>query len=109
MGERLEQVRREGHGVIATCSALKRAYRDRLRAKVEGPVLFVLLDSPPEVLAARMAHRRGHFMPPALLASQLATLERPAPDEPAMMVVDGTKPVDELLALVADRLRGGQG
>jgi gluconate kinase len=48
-------------------------------------------------------------MPPALLASQLATLERPAPDEPAMMVVDGTKPVDELLALVADRLRGGQG
>ena len=110
MGERLEQVRREGHGVVATCSALKRAYRDRLRVKVEGPLLFVLLDSPREVLAARMAHRKGHFMPPALLASQLATLERPAPDEPAMMVVDGTRPVDELVGMIADRLRaGGQG
>jgi gluconokinase len=101
MGERLEQVRRDGHGVIATCSALKRAYRDRLRAKVEGPLLFALLDSPREVLAARMAHRKGHFMPPALLASQLATLEKPAPGEPNMMTFDGTRPVPELVAAIA--------
>ena len=105
MGDRLEQVRRDGHGVLATCSALKRVYRDRLRAKVEGPLLFVLLDSPREVLAVLMAHRRGHFMPPALLDSQLATLERPTPDEPDITVLDGTKPVDELVALIADRLR----
>jgi gluconokinase len=107
MGDRMESVRREGHGVIATCSALKRIYRDRLRAKVNGPLLFVLLDSPREVLAARMTSRKGHFMPPALLTSQLATLEKPAPDETGVMVVDGTRPVAELAATIADRLRSG--
>jgi gluconokinase len=107
VGERIEQVRREGHGVVATCSALKRVYRDRLRAKVTGPLLFVLLDSPQEVLAARMANRKGHFMPPALLTSQLATLEKPTPDEPAIWVVDGTRPVAELVEAIASRLRSG--
>lgn len=109
MGEKLEQVRREGHGAIATCSALKRVYRDRLRARVEGPLLFVLLDSPRAVLAARMKSRKGHFMPPALLDSQLATLEKPLDDEPATMVVDGTKPVAELVETIAVALRPGAG
>jgi gluconokinase len=107
MGDKMESVRREGHGVIATCSALKRIYRDRLRAKVTGPLLFVLLDSPREVLAARMAGRKGHFMPPALLTSQLATLEKPAPDETGVIVMDGTMPVAELAAAIIDRLRSG--
>ena len=107
VGARIEEVRREGHGVVATCSALKRVYRDRLRAKVTGPLLFVLLDSPPDVLAGRMANRKGHFMPPALLTSQLATLEKPMPDEPAMLVVDGTRPVTELVAAIAEKLRSG--
>jgi gluconokinase len=104
MGGKLEQVRREGHGVIATCSALKRVYRDRLRAKVCGPLLFGLLDSPRAVLEARMANRKGHFMPPSLLTSQLATLEKPMPGEPDMMVFDGTKSVAELVAVIADAL-----
>jgi gluconokinase len=107
MGERMESVRREGHGVISTCSALKRIYRDRLRAKVTGPLLFVLLDSPRAVLAARMASRKGHFMPPALLTSQLATLEKPAADETGVIVMDGTRPVAELAAAIEGRLRSG--
>jgi len=64
-------------GVIA-CSALKRAYRDRLAAP---DVTFVYLAEPPAVIRARLAHRRGHFMPPTLVDSQFETLEEPEPDE----------------------------
>jgi gluconokinase len=107
MGTRMEEIRREGHGVIATCSALKRSYRDRLRAKVNGPLLFVLLDSPKPVLATRMAARKGHFMPPALLDSQLATLEKPSPGEPETLILDGTRPVAELVAAIAGAVGAG--
>ncbi|MCS0499427.1 gluconokinase [Protaetiibacter mangrovi] len=65
--------------VVVACSALRRAYRDRLRAAAPG-VRFVLLDGTRELLAARMSSRH-HFMPETLLDSQLATLERPDPDE----------------------------
>jgi gluconokinase len=67
-------------GVVIACSALRRAYRDRIRASAAG-VDFVLLHGPREVLAARAAARTGHFMPPALLDSQLATLEMLGEDE----------------------------
>lgn len=81
-------------GVI-TCSALKRAYRDRLR----GPgVRFVCLVAPRDVLAGRLAHRSGHFMPPELLDSQLSTLEVPGPDEPDVVSIDDTPPPDEVVA-----------
>ncbi len=66
--------------VVVACSALRRVYRDRLRAAAPG-VRFVLLDGSRELLAARTGARADHFMPPALLDSQLATLERPDPDE----------------------------
>lgn len=70
------------HGfVIATCSALKRIYRDRLRAVIEAPVHFVLLDAGQSELSRRLSSRSGHFMPAKLLSSQIATLEYPAPDE----------------------------
>jgi gluconokinase len=104
VGSRMEEVRLEGHGVVATCSALKRVYRDRLRAKVAGPLVFVLLDSPKTVIAGRMGRRKGHFMPAALLDSQLATLERPQAGEPAMIVMDGTRPVSELVDGIAAAL-----
>ena len=68
---------------IITCSALKRSYRDRLRGE---RVLFVLLAGTAEVIAARLAGRRGHFMPAALLGSQFAALEPPGPDENAIVV-----------------------
>lgn len=75
-------------GVVA-CSALRRVYRDRLRQAGPG-VCFVYLEVARDELVRRMRGRH-HFMPPALLDSQLATLEEPADDEPAVRVVgDGT-------------------
>ena len=87
-------------GVI-TCSALKHAYRDVLR---RPEVTFVLLYGDPAIVRERLMRRQGHFMPPALLDSQFATLERPQPDEAAVAVsiggsVDDT--VREILAALA--------
>jgi carbohydrate kinase (thermoresistant glucokinase family) len=93
-------------GVLA-CSALRRAYRDVLR---DGPgeVRFVYLDVDPDVLAARLAHRQGHFMPGGLLASQLATLEPPAPDEyPIRIVVHDNPVVDDVVTNIVDHLLPG--
>jgi gluconokinase len=83
-----------GHLVIA-CSALKRAYRDVLSGGRDD-VRFVFLDGSRELIARRMAARQNHFMPPGLLDSQFATLERPGPDEHAIHVgID--VPVDEIV------------
>ena len=62
---------------IITCSALRRSYRDRLRG---DNVFFVQLSGSRDRIAHRLAGRSDHFMPPALLASQMATLEAPAPN-----------------------------
>jgi len=86
IGERMEVERVTGHGVVVACSALKRAYRDCLRRKVHGRVQFILLDGSRELIGARMKKRKGHFMPPALLDSQFATLERPKADEHATVL-----------------------
>lgn len=80
---------------VATCSALKRAYRDRLRAAIPAPVGFVMPDVAPEELLRRLTARTNHYMPPSLLTSQLATLERPQPDEPAL-TLDAQHPVAAL-------------
>lgn len=87
-----EALRGEG-GTIASCSALKKSYRDCIRAKAGRTVAFVFLDGDPEILKARIAGRTGHFMPPSLLDSQLATLERPSADECAR-AFDIARPVD---------------
>ncbi|MGK8524380.1 gluconokinase [Nocardia asteroides] len=71
---------RRGRGAVVTCSALKRAYRDRLRVSAPD-VFFLHLEVPRGELQRRVAERRGHFMPPSLLDSQLATLEPLGPDE----------------------------
>ena len=70
-----------GRSGVVTCSALKRSYRDLLRT-ARGQVCFVHLDGSSDLLAERMAHRSGHFMPTSLLPSQLATLEALDDDEP---------------------------
>ncbi len=93
VGESLQG--REGR--IASCSALKRAYREHIIAKAGRPVAFIFLDGSRAMLEQRIAARKGHFMPPSLLASQLATLERPAPDEIAK-AFDIARPVDEIVA-----------
>jgi carbohydrate kinase (thermoresistant glucokinase family) len=78
-------------GVVLACSALKRAYRDRLR-DLAGPLRFVLPELSREVLALRLSQRAGHYMPASLLDSQLETLEPPAADEAALRI-DGRLPV----------------
>jgi gluconokinase len=88
--------------VVITCSALKRSYRDRLRLAAPDLVL-VYLHGAPELLASRMAQRDGHFMPTALLESQLATLEEPAADEYVIGADVMLRP-DEIVELVSDRL-----
>lgn len=80
---RLREAKRAGVGLVVSCSALKRRYRDLLRSVGEADVRFVYLAGSRALLAERMANRRGHFMPPSLLESQLAILEEPAPDERA--------------------------
>lgn len=80
IGAELADAVRSPAGVVVACSALKRAYRDRIRAAAPA-VRFVFLDGPRKAIEARMAKRSGHYMPTSLLASQLATLERPGPDE----------------------------
>jgi gluconokinase len=80
---RLREAQRAGVGLVVTCSALKRSYRDLLRSDGAADVRFVYLEGDDALLATRMAHRRGHFMPGSLLESQLATLEEPSQDEHA--------------------------
>lgn len=87
----------DGDHVLA-CSALKAAHRAVLAEG--GAVVFVHLTGTPELLAARLAARTGHFMNPALLASQIATLEAPAD----AITVDVAAPVDEIVAEIAERL-----
>lgn len=87
---------------VAACSALKRSYRARLERAAGVPLLFVLLDGDRSELARRLAGRKGHYMPPSLLDSQLATLERPAADENAM-VLACSWPIARLRDAVLDR------
>ena len=80
---------------VAACSALKRTYRDRLRAAIGVPVHFILLDNDRDALLARVGNRPGHYMPASLLDSQLATLEPPLPEEGAMILTTNV-PASEL-------------
>ncbi|MFB2596232.1 gluconokinase [Herbiconiux sp. P17] len=85
-------------GIVVACSALRRAYRDRIRTAAPG-VVFVELAGSRELLWQRMTARPGHFMPASLLDSQLATLESLAADEPGALVsIEG--PPAEVLARV---------
>jgi carbohydrate kinase (thermoresistant glucokinase family) len=79
-----------GENGLVTCSALKRAYRDTLIAG-RSTVRTLYLKADPAVLKERLAHRRGHFMPPSLLESQLHTLEEPLPEEhPIVVSMEGS-------------------
>lgn len=90
----------KGQGLVLTCSALKRAYRDILR-RGSGSLQFVFLRGTRELIAERLAARRGHFMPPSLLESQLATLEEPSPEEGAWAFDITPSPQEIVAALVA--------
>jgi gluconokinase len=89
--------------VIAACSALKWSYRERLRASANG-VVFVHLVGSPELLARRIGERIQHFMPTALLDSQIETLEPLRADETGFRVDVAPAP-EELVERIAARLR----
>jgi gluconokinase len=92
---RIREANEAGKGLVITCSALKRSYRDILRAG--APELrFVFLNGSGELIAERLTGRRGHFMPASLLDSQVATLEAPAPDEHAL-AYDITEPPQKIV------------
>ena len=98
---RLREAKRARIGLVVSCSALKRSYRDLLRSVGETEVRFVYLAGSRALLAERLAQRRGHFMPPSLLESQLSILEEPSPDEGAW-VCDISQAPD---AIVADLVK----
>jgi carbohydrate kinase (thermoresistant glucokinase family) len=87
---------RQGQLVVFACSALKRSYRDYLRAAIPG-LRIAYLDAPRDVVAARLAQRANHFMPPALLDSQFAALE--VPEHP-----DATASIDQPVAAIVAAL-----
>ncbi|MDL2080653.1 gluconokinase [Streptomyces sp. GXMU-J15] len=94
---------RTGLGGVVSSSALKRSYRDRLRAAAPG-VLFVHLSGDRELIGSRMQQRQGHFMPTALLDSQFATLQPLQADE-AGVVVDVSGTPEEITARAVTALQ----
>jgi gluconokinase len=107
LGARLAEAQRGGAGLVATCSALKRRYRDPLRAAAPS-VRFVYLGGAPALIAPRLAARQGHYMPASLLASQFEALEPPAPDE-AAITLDAAQAVEVLVEAACARLRDTAG
>ena len=102
---RIDEWRGKGDSGVVTCSALKRAYRDIIVGD-RPDVVLVHLRGSRELIGQRMAARKGHFMPTALLDNQFATLEEPGPDERAIVVdISGTpfRIVEEITRQLAER------
>ena len=96
------ELARRPEGAVASCSALRRRYRDRLRRAVPA-LRFVHLRGDRAVLEERLAQRRGHYMPPTLLQSQLQTLEPPSADEQPLEL-DIAEPPEALARRAAQSL-----
>jgi gluconokinase len=93
-----------GGGLVVSCSALRRLFRDRLR-RAAPELRLVFLTGPDDLIRSRLAGRVGHFMPASLLESQLETLEPPTADE-RPIVTDISPPPEEIAEWVEARLRG---
>ena len=100
LAARIREAKETGSGVVISCSALKRSYRDILRADATE-LRFVFLNGRRELIAQRLAGRQGHYMPPSLLESQFAILEEPLPDEDAWVCDISDSPQDLVASLVA--------
>jgi len=87
-----------GERLVIGCSALRRAYRDVL-VHGRNDIRFVYLEGTQALIADRLGQRKGHFMPPGLLASQFQTLEPPTPDERAVTVS-----IDAEVEVIVDRI-----
>lgn len=105
IADEIDRVCKTGERTVIACSALKRAYRDIL---VHGrdDVRIVYLDGTQDLIASRLAARKGHFMPPGLLASQFRTLEPPAANEnPVTVSIDA--PIEAIVDDIVRRLELG--
>jgi gluconokinase len=94
IGNYLSQPHAQGR--VVACSALKRVYRDRIREQA-GDVCFVFLDGDFDLIQKRMHQRVGHYMQPGLLDSQFRTLEKPQADEPDVIRLPITEPVQDMV------------
>jgi gluconokinase len=99
LGHELRALRANGRHAILACSALRQIYRDRLASA--GELKWVYLKGDVATIEPRLASRRGHYMPPSLLASQFAALEEP----PAAMIVDIRQSIATQVAQIASGLR----
>ncbi len=102
--DRIADTLRSEAPLIIGCSALRRVYRDRIRAGAGGEVTFVHLAGDRDLIASRMASRAGHYMPLSLLDSQFATLEKPGPDEAIEVTID--QPMANIVGEVLSNLGG---
>jgi gluconokinase len=105
IADRMRAVDEAGGSVVVACSALRQVYRDRLR-RSGAEICFLHLTGDARVIRRRMDRRSGHFMPPGLLDSQLATLEPARPDE-TLHEIDISGTVDEITEAAIRSLSGG--
>lgn len=94
-----DQLRQHASGAVLTCSALKKSYRDRLRAASPG-LRFAWLDLGPEAAQERVAQRPGHFFPAGLVATQFDAFEPPLA-EPGVLRLDALAPPEAIADSVA--------
>jgi gluconokinase len=99
LSRELRTLHASGQHAILACSALRQSYRDRLASA--GELKWVFLKGDAATIEPRLASRRGHYMPPSLLASQFAALEEPA----AAIVVDIRQSISAQVAQIASGLR----
>jgi carbohydrate kinase (thermoresistant glucokinase family) len=100
LADEIRQARERGAGLVLSCSALKRRYRDMLR-QADPSLRFVHLDGPRTLIADRMQARVGHYMPSSLLDSQLSILEPLHADEGGL-TLDITQPPQVLVARITE-------
>jgi gluconokinase len=94
LGNALQIATAKDGAAVASCSALKKAYRERLSSAGTAPTSFILLNASYDELLMRMQNRSGHYMPPSLLTSQLETLERPTALEKSLTLNATLSPVE---------------
>lgn len=106
--ESVHRISAGSDGVVLTCSALKRKYRDviRVAAYFDHSVLvhFIFLDAPEEVLLERLNRRKGHYFGANMLSSQFDILERPLKDENDVITIDVSTTIDEVKAATLTRV-----
>jgi gluconokinase len=105
IADEIDRVCKAGERAVIACSALKRAYRDIL-VHGRSDVRIVFLNGSQELIADRLAARKGHFMPPGLLDSQFRTLEPPdASESPVMVSIDAS--IEAIVDDIVSQLRLG--